>query len=70
MVEDRYARAEKIYREPGDAVEGGKLLIYCRKKANRWTKVRASEQHHYFKTTASMSALAIIEKTFKHNPIT
>ncbi len=66
MVEDRYEHASNFHREPGDAIEGDYILIYCRKKGKWKGNIRAAEGHHYFKTTARMNALAILRRTFKN----
>ena len=66
MAEDRHEHAERIYRTPGDAVEGENILVYCRKPSKWVGSIRASEGHHYFKTTARMNAIAILKRTFKN----
>lgn len=66
MVEDRYKDAKEIYKDPGDAIEGDDILIYCRKPSKWIGNIRASKGHHYFKTTARMNALAILRRTFKN----
>jgi hypothetical protein len=66
LVEDRYKYGGTIYRQPGDAIEGDDILIYCRKHTGWGSKIRASEGHHYFQTSAKMNALAILRRTFRN----
>lgn len=66
MVEDRRAYALKVYRNPGDAIEGDHILIYCRKNEPWESKIRCAEGHHYYKTNAKMNAIAILRRTFKN----
>ncbi|MDO9529871.1 MAG: hypothetical protein Q7J27_12055 [Syntrophales bacterium] len=66
MAEDRYKDVENIYRNPGEAIEGDKILIYCRKPSRWLSNIRGSGGHHYFKTTARMNALAVLTRTFKN----
>ena len=54
LVEDRYKYVSKIHKDPGDAIEGDDILIYCRKNSPWQAKIRASKGHHYFKTIAKM----------------
>jgi hypothetical protein len=63
LVEDRFADAKNIHREPGDAIEGDNIIIWCR-KPDKWQTARGSENHNYFKTTARKNALAYIMKSF------
>ena len=67
MVENRYESVKGApLREPGTAIEGDSILIYCR-KPDKWKgNIRASDGHHYYKTIASMNALAIPRRTFKN----
>jgi len=64
LVEDRYKLVSNTYRQPGDAIVGDDILIYCRKHTAWESNIRASDGHHYFKTSAKMNALAILKKTF------
>jgi len=66
LVEDRYEKVKNRYRKPGDAIEGDKIIIYCRKKDKWESNIRASDTHHYFRTIARKNALAIIDRTFKN----
>ena len=66
MVEDRYEHVSQIYRQPGDAIEGDDILVFCRKPSSWQENVRASKKHHYFKTIAKMNALAVIRRTFRN----
>jgi hypothetical protein len=66
LVEDRYKDVKKAYRNPGDAVEGDHITIYCRKPGGWDSKIRAAEGHHYFRTDARMNALAVLRKTYKN----
>ena len=66
LVEDRYKCSEKIYRDPGDSIEGDAILLYCR-KAGKWlSNIRAAEGHHYYRTEGKMNALAVLKRTFKN----
>jgi hypothetical protein len=66
LVENRYEFVTgHPIREPGTAIEGDLILIYCR-KPDRWHTVRAAETHNYFRTDARMNALAILRRTFKN----
>jgi hypothetical protein len=64
LVEDRDKLVKNCYRNPGDAIQGDHIIIYCRKPGKRWETTRGSESHNYFKTDAKMNALAIINKSF------
>jgi hypothetical protein len=66
LVEDRYKHANKIYRNPGDSIEGDAILLYCRKPGKWASKIRAAEGHHYYSTQGKMNALAILKRTFKN----
>ncbi len=66
LVEDLSKYANEIYRQPGDAIQGEDILVYCLKPAKWESNIRGSEGHHYFKTTARMNALAIFRRTFKN----
>lgn len=64
MVENRQNGIKKTYRNPGDAIEGDKILVWCRKPGKWDGAIRASESHHYYQTVARMNARAVITKTF------
>ena len=66
MVEDRFEFVKGApNREPGAAIEGDHILIYCR-KPKRWQSIRGSNSHNYFKTDARMNALAVLMRKFKN----
>ena len=54
-----------VYRTPGIAIEGDKILFQCRKDPN-YSKSRGSDAHHYFCGYLAMNAYAVIDKTFKN----
>ena len=65
MVDNFREHATVIQHTPGYAIEGDKILVWCRKK-DPWIKARGSEQHHYFHTTLSKNAFAVINRSFKN----
>jgi len=54
-----------VYRDPGCAIEGDKILFQCRKPPGI-DKARGSDAHHYFSGYLAMNAYAVIERTFKN----
>lgn len=53
-----------VYREPGSAIEGDKILFQCRKDP-KYQKSRGSSAHHYYCGYLAMNAYAVIDRTFK-----
>ncbi|MDP2753591.1 MAG: hypothetical protein Q8P40_04290 [Nitrospirota bacterium] len=53
-----------VYRDPGCAIEGDKILFQCRKQPDI-DKARGSDAHHYFSGYLAMNAYAVIERTFR-----
>jgi hypothetical protein len=66
LVEDRHRFVERTFRDPGDAIEGDHIQVYCRKPIKSYDKIRAAEGHHYFRADAKMNALAVLMRTFKN----
>jgi len=66
LAEDRKKHVLVTYREPGSAIAGDEILIYCRKPGKWKSKITTGKGHHQFKTTAKMNALAVLRRTFKN----
>jgi hypothetical protein len=52
-----------VYRTPGCAIEGDRILFQCRKLSNI-DKARGSDAHHYFSGSLIKNAYAVIDHTF------
>jgi hypothetical protein len=55
----------KVYREPGSAIEGDRIMYMCR-KVNHDNKLRGSVNHHYFSGDLLKNAYAVIVNSFKN----
>lgn len=54
----------KVYRNPGTAIEGDKILVQCRKCKEKMQKIRGSGKDHYYYNELRKNAYALIDRKF------
>ena len=54
----------KVYRQPGSAIEGDKILVQCRKCREKMQQIKGAGKHRYYYNELRKNAYALIERTF------